>query len=154
MCKQGHNAVLRGRKCPKCKKRFLICGSCDRGHVYCSKACSRAARLESKRRSNHRYRRKDWGRLNHRDSERAGRARKRNGIRSVGVQTSEVMTGSVRVPMPVLYDAVVARMSSNGGESGNEELCCSICGRPGRFVCFDKDFRQGSRAKRGFRMRC
>ncbi len=154
MCEVCHEAVLRGRKCPRCQKQFLICASCDRGHVYCGRECSRAARRESRRKSQRHYRRTEWGRENHQDSERDRRRRRRNEARSVGVRSSGVVGGSVRVTAPVLCAAAVASRSSNGVELRYDDLCCNICGRPGRFVRFGGNFRQEGGRKRPFRMLC
>jgi len=146
--------VLRVGICPKCKKVFAICRRCDRGQLYCGKRCSKEARRESRRKSQHRYRRTEWGRKDHRDNERDRRERRRNEKRSVGVRSSAMEGGSVRVTAPVLYAAAVVSRSSNGGEFSYEEPCCSICGRPGRFVRFGGKFRQKRHTARPFRMRC
>ena len=52
--------------------------SCDRGHAYCSSACRTAARRASVRAARQRHRRSPEGRLDHRDHQRAYRARVRD----------------------------------------------------------------------------
>jgi len=61
----------------------VICRSCYRNHVYCSKECSAAARREGKQDSQHRRRQTEAGRKEHRDQERERRRQK-----SVGRHTS------------------------------------------------------------------
>ena len=53
MCDElaGHKLI-----CPKCRKRFYICQSCNRGHRYCSRTCSAEARKATFRRSSKLYR--------------------------------------------------------------------------------------------------
>ncbi len=70
---------LRFRKCGRCQGGFVICRRCDRGHRYCSGECSAAARQETNRAAQRRYRMSDEGREDHRDHERKRRARRRVG---------------------------------------------------------------------------
>jgi hypothetical protein len=42
--------------CPLCGNHFYICKSCYRGHVYCSKDCSKEGRRLSKKIANKKYR--------------------------------------------------------------------------------------------------
>ena len=150
----GHETILRVGICPKCKKVFAVCRRCDRGQVYCGKRCSLEARREVRRKSQRLYRQTPWGRKDHRDNERDRRERRRNETRSVGVRSSAMVGGSVRVTSPVLYAAALASRGSNGGEFNHEEPCCGICGRPGRFVRFSGSSRPKGYTARSFRMRC
>jgi hypothetical protein len=51
--------------CARCREQVLLCSRCDRGQRYCGRACSRAARLESRRAAGRRYQRSRAGRLAH-----------------------------------------------------------------------------------------
>ena len=72
------DAPLRQKVCRRCNRLFAICASCDRGHAYCSPACRTAARRASVRAARQRHRRSPEGRLDHRDHQRAYRARVRD----------------------------------------------------------------------------
>lgn len=72
------SSVCRLATCPGCLQIFAIHLRCDRGHVYCGKACAAAARRASIRRARQRLRRSAEGRQDHRDRQRARRARLRD----------------------------------------------------------------------------
>jgi hypothetical protein len=59
----------------------LLCSRCDRGQRYCGRACSRAARLESRRAAGRRYQRSRAGRLAHAARSRRWRQRRRERVR-------------------------------------------------------------------------
>ena len=61
---------------PRCSKLWAICRRCYRGHKYCSKACSKVARVEKKRQYNCETQ-QGPGRDRHRDRQRALRLRRR-----------------------------------------------------------------------------
>jgi hypothetical protein len=61
--------------CARCRQQVLLCSRCDRGQRYCGHACSRAARLESRRAAGHRYQRSRAGRLAHAARSRRWRQR-------------------------------------------------------------------------------
>ena len=67
---------LRQRACRRCRRPFAVCASCDRGHAYCTPACRAAGRRRSVRAANARHQRSPEGRLDHRDRQRAYRARR------------------------------------------------------------------------------
>lgn len=69
--------ILRLKGCLRCDGLFGLCRSCDRGQRYCGEACRRQARLEQHRRANRRHQSSVEGRLDHRDRQRAYRARLR-----------------------------------------------------------------------------
>ncbi len=60
---------------PTCRAIFHLCSKCDRGQRYCGEACSYAARRVYQRRSNAAHQRSAEGRDDHRDRQRAYRAR-------------------------------------------------------------------------------
>jgi hypothetical protein len=51
--------------CVRCHQQAVICSSCDRGNIHCSKACSTASRTEKQRASNQRYQKTRRGRELH-----------------------------------------------------------------------------------------
>lgn len=69
---------LRQRVCRTCGTQFAICRSCDRGHAYCAPRCRVAARRRTITAARTRHRRSPEGRLDHRDHQRAYRARARD----------------------------------------------------------------------------
>jgi len=62
--------------CARCREQVLLCSRCDRGQRYCGRACSRAARLESRRAAGRRYQRSRAGRLTHAARSRRWRQRR------------------------------------------------------------------------------
>ena len=107
--------LLRQRTCRACSQPFVICAACDRGHAYCSAACREAGRRRSVRAARARHQRSPEGRLDHRDRQRAYRARRRR----VTDHTSPRPRPSGRLSLP--DSAPVFRPAS---------LRCVVCGRP------------------------
>lgn len=66
---------LRGFDCARCNRPAWICRHCDHGHKYCSRACSREARLAAQREASSCYQRTEVGRANH--AARSARYRRR-----------------------------------------------------------------------------
>ena len=60
-----------------CGAVFYICGSCYRGQTYCGDRCRAPAQRHHRRTANRRHQRSLEGRLDHRDRQRAYRARRR-----------------------------------------------------------------------------
>ena len=61
--------------CARCRAQVLICSGCDRGQIYCTQACSAAARRASLREAGRRYQASRRGRITH--AARARRYRER-----------------------------------------------------------------------------
>ena len=70
---------LRQKICRQCSRLFAICAACDRGHAYCTPQCRSAARRRAVRAARARHQGSPEGRLDHRDRQRAYRARRRDG---------------------------------------------------------------------------
>lgn len=51
--------------CKLCGQTRVICSSCDRGHRYCSKECSKEARRQSVRAAGRRYQKTEAGIVKH-----------------------------------------------------------------------------------------
>lgn len=58
-----------------CRVQVLICPPCDRGHIYCSTACSTMSRRRTVREAGRRYQNGRPGRLRHAERMRRYRAR-------------------------------------------------------------------------------
>jgi hypothetical protein len=59
------NSVARFFVCACCRKQTVICSTCDRGQIYCSRDCAQSARNSSARESGRRYQSSERGRLAH-----------------------------------------------------------------------------------------
>lgn len=51
--------------CARCLSQVIICSDCDRGHIYCSRRCSRATRCASLRAAGKRYQTSPKGKHQH-----------------------------------------------------------------------------------------
>lgn len=146
--------------CRRCGQHFAICRSCYRGHVYCSKECSKAARRDSIRAAQREYRRSDEARLDHLEHERERRRWLRaERLARVGDHTSHgpAPTGTMLpFPSPAVHEAmeVNSEDTSVGVTERNEVKAelppaathgpmllprkakhrCAICGRQGYLV--------------------
>lgn len=64
--------------CLRCRSQALICLSCDRGQIYCTHECAKAARKERQRSARRRYQASARGRAMHVDRSRRFRERQRS----------------------------------------------------------------------------
>ncbi len=88
-------------KCPCCQIFFFICAACYRGHRYCSPACSKLARSESKRASNRRYAKSELALK--RQRLRQNRYRKKMlTLNKVTEQTSAITPLPLKIIIPIL----------------------------------------------------
>ena len=78
--------------CRRCGVSVLICRSCDRGHCYCSRECSAAARRESIKNARRRFERSAKG--------RAATARRHRRLYARRVLASENLTHQGSHPAP------------------------------------------------------
>ena len=127
---------LRMFDCPRCKKRVFICRCCDRGHVYCSPECSRAARRASLRRAGERYRKTLRGRLNHARRQERYRRRKKNethqGSPSFPSPPKQAPGPKRKEPGPheeKKIETFSFQFPSVGSSPGAPVYTCSFCGR-------------------------
>jgi len=108
--------------CQRCRLQVIICRRCDRGQIYCSTACSKAARREALRASGQRYQQSLTGRLNH--AERAHRYRQRkNKVTHQGSTTPDQddLLAANSLPEQDQYDAKPLPASKS-------EVHCHFCG--------------------------
>ena len=109
---------LRQKTCRWCHRLFAICPACDRGHAYCAARCRTLARRRSVQAAKARHQRSPEGRLDHRDHQRAYRARCR-----VRDHTS---------PAGSRYARLHARDVSPA--PAPEPTRCVVCGRVSRWL--------------------
>lgn len=125
--------------CPRCRASFAICRPCFRGHVYCGRSCSQAARVETCRRARRRHRQSEAGRLDHRDAERGRRRRLRERRAArVGDQGSAEAVAAPSLPAhgPASVDEPLAWVVTWGSDAATPSrsrprlsLQCIGCGR-------------------------
>jgi hypothetical protein len=130
--------LLRVRACRWCQRLFFPCRACDRGHAYCSPSCRRAGRVQSLRAAGRRYQASPEGRLEHRDRQRAYRARCRLRVThqaSTLAESSAILGAPQRPRVPPTdpprghAEVLPCRGRAPGGAARPR---CELCGRPGR----------------------
>lgn len=75
--------------CARCRDQVVLCSHCDRGQLYCSRACSFARRHERRRESAQRYQSSQAGRLKHAARSACWRERRRS-LRQTGAGGADV----------------------------------------------------------------
>ena len=102
-------------QCLRCREQVVLCSDCDRGQVYCGRACSLAARREHRRRSAQRYQSSRPGRLKHAARMACWRRRRRlPRLSSAGANANKV-THQGCLPIPA-DDSLPACQPSNACE--------------------------------------
>lgn len=112
-----------------------MCRSCNRGQRYCCERCREKARRQQRREANRRHQRTEWGRLDHRDRQRAYRRRKAAAF----FVTDQGSAAPSDVPTLGSWRASLwLRASGEEGEVPFEsvvvEPVCCVCGRAGAFI--------------------
>lgn len=69
--------------CARCQRQVIICRDCDRGNIYCSPQCSKAARRDSLRKANQRYQSTFKGKHKHAERQRRYRLRQRAKLQKI-----------------------------------------------------------------------
>lgn len=64
--------------CARCRVQVVLCSRCDRGNLYCGRACSQAVRSAAMREAARRYQASRAGRFAHAERARRYRARRNN----------------------------------------------------------------------------
>lgn len=89
--------------CACCRKRVLICRRCDRGNLYCGKACSDKRRHEAQREAGRRYQQSGPGRRNHARREQRYRDSEKQKVTHQGPKEEpETAKGEVSTERPRL----------------------------------------------------
>jgi hypothetical protein len=79
---QTLKASVRLFQCARCLSQVTICTYCDRGNIYCSKACSIPAKKTSRCLASKRYQLTPRGKQNHARCQQRYRARQRDKIKT------------------------------------------------------------------------
>ena len=127
------------RRCGRCGRVFAICGSCDNGQIYCRPACSGERRTASKRRARARHQASPLGRKDHRDHQRAYRARQKQLRASVTDQGSREVDAATKVSMPAqpLVTTLVNEAQRGGSDLNGlkrDLVRCAFCERTSGWI--------------------
>lgn len=139
-----NEVVLLHKACPECKATFFLCERCARHHRYCSRPCSRLARLRLHREANRLYQQTEHGRQDHRDRQSA--YRERLAQKRVTDQDSLLITcpassfcgpaETSSAERPKTPDSAGAASQPPRAPRIQPEVrwCCRFCGRWGRWI--------------------
>ncbi len=104
--------------CLRCQQQVILCSWCDRGQVYCSKACAQIARQKSLRLARLRYQQTPNGKRNH----AACQARYRRKLKN------KVMDhGSPPAPQHVPMFSLENKPEEPKNKQKESTLCCYFC---------------------------
>ncbi len=108
--------------CQRCRTQVIICSRCDRGQIYCSDDCSKAARCEALRASGRRYQQSSKGRFKHAARARRYRQR-RNKVTHQGstAPAQDDLLAANSVPDPDQYEFKPLSASKS-------DVHCHFCG--------------------------
>ena len=123
--------------CNRCHRQVVICASCDRGHQYCSRACSEQSRAENRREARRRYARTGRGQETGRDRQRRYRIRQADRARA-GRAAPEMADIA-----PVDIAPVETVSSAAGGTDDEETVTDHTSGLPRRRL-IPEQFRKDS----------
>jgi len=107
--------------CALCRKQTRICSCCDRGNIYCSPGCSKAARKCAQHSAGKRYQNSRQGRLKH--AARQGQYRQR--LRAISEKVTH--QGS---PIPHVDDLLPPELSepaTHPAPAKSDQLRCHFC---------------------------
>ena len=114
--------------CARCRTQVVLCSRCDRGNVYCGRACSQVARRTSMHEAGRRYQASRAGRFAH--AQRACRYRARH--KNVTHQGSATTGPDDLLPAETTPARPVPRSDIEPGETTRNTPVprCSRCGAP------------------------
>jgi hypothetical protein len=122
---QGRDVV-----CARCAVLFFVCRRCERGQRYCGPGCRSAARHEAWRRYARRHQASEEGRADHRDRQRAYRARVTPHGRRGGAIGATVDMGAPRLGQrDHAGDHGSGAHDGRLGAIARSSSCCAVCGR-------------------------
>ncbi len=123
--------------CALCHNLVNICSDCDRGNIYCSEACSTAARKESQREAGQRYQSTFKGRAHHANRQAAYRHREQEKTKETEKVTHHSSTPDASNDL--LVTVPIGEESHDIAIKVNESRCCDFCSN-GKFYHFRFDF--------------
>jgi len=97
----------------------MICSCCDRGNIYCSSTCSRAARQNSLKVAGQHYQNTHQGRTKH-----AARQRRYRQYRK-----KVTHQGSRSLPDDDLLTPEIKELTTNPKYTASDEILCHFCGK-------------------------
>jgi len=109
---------------PDCRAQSLICGHCDRGHIYCAR-CRPHARRRSLHAAGRRYQASHRGRVKHAARSRSYRARQ-NKVTHHGSPPHR--SNAVLTTDPVMVLQQQSPLDSRA-PARRQRWCCQCCGR-------------------------
>jgi hypothetical protein len=120
---------LRLFSCARCRKQVLICSTCDRGNIYCSRACSHFSRQESVRQASRRYQRSPPGARNHARRQTAYRRRQKK-VTHQGIAPRLRKAKRLRARPRFVSRRSFLRATGVSGPDLSDLLpdCCHFCG--------------------------
>lgn len=107
--------------CLRCHTQVVICSPCDRGQIYCGKACSYAARTASCRAAEKRYQTTFRGKMNHARRQQRYRAK---------LSTKVTDRGSSSLPANALLHWVKNKVKKSVTNQRFFEKRCCFCNKP------------------------
>lgn len=129
-------------QCRLCRSQAVICSKCDHGQIYCSDACSTAARVKSMKLAGARYQATFIGKRNH----AARQARYRKHQNQLVTHHSSTLA---------LQCASMLQLENNAKkieiDHGKIALICCFCHKPVS-AWFRNDFLQRRNSKKIFRL--
>ena len=123
--------------CALCHELVNVCSDCDRGNIYCSQACSTAARQESQREAGQRYQSTFKGRIHHAKRQAAYRDREREKTKEIIKVTHQGFQADA--PNDLLMGVSLVEKNQGVVPDVKEHRCCDFCSA-GRFQYFRLDF--------------
>ena len=104
--------------CIRCHKQVLICSDCDRGNIYCGRACSAAVRQKSVRAAGVRYQKSYKGKFKHAARQQRYRELKKQKVTHQASKAEPVPSSSKPSDKCILPGLITSKSESH----------CNFCG--------------------------
>jgi hypothetical protein len=115
-----------------CRQMFFLCSHCDRGQVYCGKACSSAARRASVRAAGTRYQATADGRHAHAARQQRYREKVTHHAPEKGPELATLPPAPVTAAISAADNPGAARTLNH--ERQRAPYRCAMCARESRFL--------------------
>lgn len=109
--------------CARCRQQVLVCRECDRGQLYCGKACSQATRRERQRQARRRYAATRAGKFN--NAMRQSRFRQRQIERQVS--RSKIVTDQGSADTSPGHTLMPERVDKGSSAAIGCRFCGQLC---------------------------